>query len=531
MLVQWLGESKHNVVPLETGDPSYQVHTPFSNGSVQGTQFHVRVLPEQSSWYVESGAVEVSGQETEVQVGAGQMTTVAQDEEPTEPVEFIVGQGEVAAIGENWVIGDQTYHTHEATIIIGNPQVGDLVFYEGYLEADETRVADLIVLVRRNPANTFNLTGEVQAINETQWTVNGQTIAITELTETDEGIEVGDLVRVEGIILANGSLQAEKIRLLEDLPGIPFDFTGVVRQIGDKEWLISHVPVAVDENTVIDEGLLVGDTVRVQGWTLKDGTWLASSITYFVDESSAFEFVGLLESMDPWIVAGLPFEVREWTEIDEDLLVGDLVQVSGQIQPDGTWVAAEVRRYNEALRTILIGRVFSMDPWVVSGVELNVDAETIIEGDIVVGMLVRVELELLPDGTHKVLRIEPLEGFDWELGCQYLIVTVISIDEDQIQFKGWPSLPLSEDLQIEGEIQPGSVVQVMICYDEDMNVVVVYIIFLYPPEPPPPPPPDEDGEKVTVCHKPNSKNPHSITISKSALPAHLAHGDTLGACP
>jgi len=165
---------------------------------------------------------------------------------------------------------------------------------------------------------------------------------------------------------------------------------------------------------------------------------------------------------------------------------------------------------------------------VVSGVELNVDAETIIEGDIAVGMLVRVELELLPDGTHKVIRIEPLEGFDWELGCQYLIVTVISIDEDQIQLEGWPSLPLGENLQIEGEIQPGSVVQIMICYNEDMNVVVVYIVFLYPPEPPPP---DDGGEKVTVCHKPNSKNPHNIVIAESAVPAHLAHGDTLGACP
>jgi len=31
---------------------------------------------------------------------------------------------------------------------------------------------------------------------------------------------------------------------------------------------------------------------------------------------------------------------------------------------------------------------------------------------------------------------------------------------------------------------------------------------------------------ITICHKGNT-----ITISISALPAHLAHGDTLGACP
>ncbi|MEP6978907.1 MAG: hypothetical protein ABI948_12720 [Thermoleophilia bacterium] len=33
-------------------------------------------------------------------------------------------------------------------------------------------------------------------------------------------------------------------------------------------------------------------------------------------------------------------------------------------------------------------------------------------------------------------------------------------------------------------------------------------------------------EKVTICHK-----GHTITISRSALPAHLRHGDTIGPCP
>ena len=40
-------------------------------------------------------------------------------------------------------------------------------------------------------------------------------------------------------------------------------------------------------------------------------------------------------------------------------------------------------------------------------------------------------------------------------------------------------------------------------------------------------------DKVTICHIPpgNPENAHTITIDISALPAHLAHGDTLGPCP
>jgi hypothetical protein len=38
--------------------------------------------------------------------------------------------------------------------------------------------------------------------------------------------------------------------------------------------------------------------------------------------------------------------------------------------------------------------------------------------------------------------------------------------------------------------------------------------------------------KVTICHIPpgNPDNAHTITVSENAVPAHLAHGDTLGEC-
>ena len=42
---------------------------------------------------------------------------------------------------------------------------------------------------------------------------------------------------------------------------------------------------------------------------------------------------------------------------------------------------------------------------------------------------------------------------------------------------------------------------------------------------------DPDG-KVTICHIPpgNPENEHEITVSLSAVPAHLAHGDHLFTC-
>jgi hypothetical protein len=540
VLNQWIGETVHNVAPADAAGSRYEVHTPSAVGAARGTVFQVLVTPDLVAHFsVDEGAVAVSGADVTVVVDAGQLTTVGTGEAPDEPVFRITGEGQVTQIGSTWIIAGQSFETHDGTIIIGNPQVGDWVFVRGRLLADNTRIADWITLLRRSPANRFTLSGEVEAIAADAWLVAGQTISVTDQTDVDDDIKVGDLVRVEGVILPEGELQAERIVRIEDTPGLPFDFRGVVQAIADTTWTISGVAITIDGETVIAEGLVVGDLVHVRGWILEDGTWLASAIERVDDEEPLFEFTGAIESIDPWVVAGIPFETHEWAEIEPGLEVGDLVRVKGRIMEDGTWVAFEIERLDEgmALRFVLVGMVTSIDPWIVSGIPLVVDDDTIIAGDITIGMLVRVEIAIQPDGTWQVTEIRPFRGFGWGLGCMTSTGVVLSLDGNQLLLVNWPPLTLDDDVEIVGQIEPGSVIVFRICFADDMTLRVTYIIvirtpgtIIVPPPPPEEPPGVEDG-KVTICHQAHGKNPHTIRVARSALQAHLNQGDTLGPCP
>ena len=253
---------------------------------------------------------------------------------------------------------------------------------------------------------------------------------------------------------------------------------------------------------------------------------------------STFELTAELESLDPWTVAGQTLETNESTDIEDGLQVGDMVHVRGLILDDGTWVAYLIERAEAETQPIiiLIGVVSSVDPWVVNGITLNVTETTNIQGTITVGMLVRVEILLLPDGTWQVLSIAPLGDIIEVPECATVIATVVAVNGNEVQFLGWPSITLSEDVVIEGggdavTLSPNQNVIVVVCPSEEGQIVIVQIIIINIT-------PGEDvgtpaeGEKVLVCHKPNSKKGgKTLSISSSAVPAHLGHGDTLGACP
>ena len=237
VMTQWLGDSEHSVQFRNDGGSRYEVKTPDGSGIARGTKFHVIVAPNQLSRYiVTEGKVDVSGQNRIVSVIAGQLSTILAGTVPAEPYFNIFGEGEVSATGSEWTIAGQTFQTNEHTIIVGNPQIGDLVKINGHLLPDGSRVADHIVLLRRAITNRFNIEGEVESVGST-WMIAGQSIVVDGETEIDDDIAVTHRVRVEGIVLTGGTLQATKIEKIGEAPGLPFQFSGLVQTIGADSWV------------------------------------------------------------------------------------------------------------------------------------------------------------------------------------------------------------------------------------------------------------------------------------------------------
>lgn len=268
--------------------------------------------------------------------------------------------------------------------------------------------------------------------------------------------------------------------------------------------------------------------VKVQG---ENQDWVP------VAGQSTFELVGRLESTDPWMVTGNTFATRETTQIAEGLEVGDLVRVKGVILEDATWLASSIELIEEQTDTnptiLLIGKVNSTDPWVVNGITLNTTQDTVITGDIVPDMLVRVEILLLDDGTWEVLSIAPLGDVTEIPGCATVRATVERVNGNEIQFTGWPAITLGEEVKIEDEAESattlsvGQSVLVVICATEDGQFVITKIVVLIAED-------DEssgNGGKVLICHKPDKKGGHTLSVAEPAVPAHLAHGDKRGPCP
>ena len=192
-----------------------------------------------------------------------------------------------------------------------------------------------------------------------------------------------------------------------------------------------------------------------------------------------------------WVVSGVPIRLGEHTQLIGDLRANDAVLLSGQILESGVWLADRIEladvqdsvfTYNGTLDAIEAGI------WRVGGLDLVVDDATQLSGTMAVSDLVLVTFTPVADGSKKALTIEPF-------------------DQPWVEPTPLPTATPKPESSGSGEKNPA---------------------------PPPTRPPEVKSSNThgtfVVCHKPNKKGGHTLTVGGSALESHLKHGDKLGPC-
>jgi len=163
------------------------------------------------------------------------------DEVPPGDVDFF---GQVEDIqADHWLVAGTTFLVTIDTEIKDAIVIGDSVKVEATPQADGTYLAHEIELDDSSSSGQNGQTqdghtdffGQVTAMDSGSWTVGGLTFLVTPSTEIKDAIVVGDFVKIEALVGADGSFTAVEIELEED-------------QIGDDE------DDANDEEEDEDEG-------------------------------------------------------------------------------------------------------------------------------------------------------------------------------------------------------------------------------------------------------------------------------------
>jgi len=435
------------------------------------------------------------------------------------------------SVPTRWTIAGQPFLTGASTIIFGNPQPGDWVSFEGHQQADGSHFADRIVLASHRRDNQFTFIGKVEIVSDTAWIISGRMVQIDAQTIIEAGLTVGDNVRVMGAMASDNTFWATRLSRTEG-SGSNFRFAGILTSLTPDLWVISGIKVTIGVSTTLNGEFVVGNPVVVEGLIREDGTWLATSINLVMPGEYRFEFIGPVQSLNPWRVADISFGTAEWTEIDADLTVGTQVRVTGLVSANGVWVAEKIERINTGHATSfdLIGPIISMTPWNVRGVALIVDQRTTLKGELIVGEMVKVTGWILDDGTWLATEIKHT-GLHLGQGCYLARNVVQSFTDDEILLVDGQTLMRTSDLEVQGELKEASIVSYQFCVDQlgqgkFGRVIVIYQLTTLPASL------NGPGGKVVICHIPpgNPGNQHTIEVGQPAVSAHLAHGDTLGSC-
>ena len=285
-------------------------------------------------------------------------------EQETENEVKVVGLFESLDDDGNWVISGRTVTTNADTEIGSGVVAAQRVKVEGVLLNNGTILAREIERIggSGNNPNRARFEGIFEGLDEDgNWIVGGNVIIITDDTDTDGEPFIGQRVTIIGFAKGLRTFIAREIENIverspdDSYPGRPrpVKLEGIYEGV-DKagDWIINGMAVSVDRLTRLEGTPEIGSTVEIKG-VLRDGKIIALKIE-FEDSDAEFggaslnrvRLRGLIEAMSDdgsvIFIDSHRVHISDLTEIDGDIALGVMVRVLAFITEDGTLAAKEV---------------------------------------------------------------------------------------------------------------------------------------------------------------------------------------------
>ncbi len=373
-----------------------------------------------------------------------------------------IGEADVTLHGVTFRVTALTriYDLAERPLPFGRLSVGQRVEVEGHLGSDGLYYARKIELEQpEDGPDRVEARGHISALSDDSLVVQGFTFWLTTQTEIEGELAVGSFVEVKGEV-QNEQFVALEIEAGEpgfeaggDLPEI--EITGPILEIRDSTLVVQgfqrSFSIRVTAHTTIEGeddqplslvDLEVGQLVEVKVRIGRDGQLLATEIevkneAYVEVSRQKIEIKGFIQALtdSSVTVGGIVFR---WASgfflyvIDDEgqpvslsnLQVGQFVEVEGYFDLRHRQFFVLVIKIEDLddQEFELVGRIEAVggDTLVVSGLTFRVDHATTIEdawgrpltlADLQVGMLVKVEAQVQPDGTLLATKIKVRKAF------------------------------------------------------------------------------------------------------------------------
>jgi hypothetical protein len=440
-----------NNFELEAEQGEGEFETVFTNllNGIYTVRVPLQILNSSAErWRLEARIRDDSGQEFRTKVEIAILGLMRQDEVEIKGIVEDLGIDNLTVSGVTILVNSATliFDDKENPISLSDLSVGQLVEVKANRQSDGMLLAIQIKVTDEDQdEDEIEITGEITELGDNQIVVLGFTFTVNEntviLDDKDNAISFADLrlgflVEVKATVQSDSSLLASQIKI-EDRLKDEIEFTGLIEALTDTSLVVNGLTFSVDQNTqVLDDDenpisladLQVGLKVEIRAEILVDGTRLATRIKIEDRDEDEIELTGTIDSlgMNNLTVANITFFVDQATQILDnkknpinfsDLMVGQIVEVKGVRQPDGTFLATKIQIEDRIEDEVEIkGTIESLTDTTitVSGLTFRVTENTavldsnknpIAFSDLSIGLFVEVRGELLPGGTLVAIRI------------------------------------------------------------------------------------------------------------------------------